>query len=228
MVSSSENSAPLNTTHDHPKDPPLASSRYESSNSPLLKLPAELHNRIYHFALTTSKGLCLDPSNPTRFLDADAKEEYKKRKMINLLKFTCHQLYKETAGIEIKFNRVEFLGPHQSPGPAQAFNDFLSRCRATKARWLREVTLWFTDRDALSFGNCVESEAVLLPVVEFCCNYIYTNVRYMPQHFKFSANNPDRFIIIGVWLSLEFHGKDSWPSFKPIVVVRPMAMAVNP
>jgi hypothetical protein len=177
-----------------------------------LKLPAELRNHIYHFALTTSKGLYLDPSNPTRFLDADAKEEYKKRKTINLLKFTCHQLYKETADIEIKFNRVELLGPHQFPGPAQAFNDFLSRCTATKAQWLREVTLWFPDRDALSFGNCVESEAVLLPIVEFCRNYIYVDVRYMPHHFKFSTNNPDRFIMIGVWLSLEFRGKDLRPS----------------
>jgi hypothetical protein len=99
-----------------------------------LKLPAELRNRIYQFAFTTSKGLYLDPSNPTRSLDADAKEEYKKRKTISLLKFTCHQLYKETAGIEIKFNRVDLLDPHQSPGPAQAFNDFLSMYTATKAR----------------------------------------------------------------------------------------------
>jgi hypothetical protein len=29
MVSSSETSAPLNTTHDHPRNPPLDSSRYE-------------------------------------------------------------------------------------------------------------------------------------------------------------------------------------------------------
>jgi hypothetical protein len=226
MVSSSETSAPFDTRHDHPRDPSIASPRYESSNSPLLKLPAELRNRVYHFALTTSKGLYLDRSNPARFLDADAKAEYKKRKTINILKFTCHQLYKETAGIEIKFNRVEFLGPHQSPGPAQAFNDFLSRCTATRARLLREVTLWFPDRDALSFGNCVESEAVLLPVVEFCRNHPLVNLRYMPQHFEFSATNPDCSIMIGVWLSLEFRGKDLWPSSKPIVVVRPMAMAV--
>jgi hypothetical protein len=173
-----------------------------------LKLPAELRNRIYQFAFTTSKGLYLDPSNPTRSLDADAKEEYKKRKTISLLKFTCHQLYKETAGIEIKFNRVELLDLHQSPGPAQAFNDFLSMYTATKARWLREVTLRFFDRDTLSFGNSVESEAVLLPVVEFCRNHPLVNLRYMPQHFEFLATNPNCFIIIDVWLSLEFRGKD--------------------
>jgi hypothetical protein len=149
--------SPSNITNVHQSKRLPVSLHHEPSSSPLLKLPGELCNRIYQFALTTSRGIYLDPDNPTRFLDAavDDKIPYEDRKTVNLLKFTCRQLYKETAGIEIQFNRVEFFGCPQpsdrrfcysnrpynwSPGPAQAFNDFISNCTATKAKWFREIT----------------------------------------------------------------------------------------
>jgi hypothetical protein len=141
-------------------------------------------------------------------LDAGSKEEYTNRKEFNLLKFTCHQLYKETAGIEIKLNRVEFLGPHESPGSAQAFNDFLSTCTPSKAQWLREVTLYFANQKGIKVSTYVETEAVLSPVLEFCRNNPHANVRYMPPYFSMMTIGADQFIMLGVYLSLQFRGND--------------------
>jgi hypothetical protein len=212
--------SPLHTTHVHQINRPPVSLQYEPSISPLLKLPGELRNRIYQLALTTSKGIHLDPSNPTQFLDADVDVTmaYEDRRPVNLLKFTCRQLYQETAGIEVKFNRVEYSGYHQSllelhgpnrsPGPAQAFNDFLSNCTATKATWLREVTLYFQTRLDRGPGTFVESETELLAVDEFCRNHPRVNVRYVPHWFDASVVVSRRFILAGAYLSLQFRGKD--------------------
>jgi hypothetical protein len=212
--------SPSDTTHIRQNNRLPVLLRYEPSASPLLKLPGELRNRIYQLALTTSKVIFLDPSNPTRFLDADIDimMAHEDRREVNLLKYTCRQLYKETTGIEIQFKRVEFsgyrqsllkrAGPIRSPGPARAFYDFLSNCTATKAKCLREVTLPFRPRLGRGPDAFVESETELLAVDEFCRNHPRVNIRYVPHWFDASVVVPRRFILAGTYLSLQFRGKD--------------------
>jgi hypothetical protein len=134
------------TAHVHPNYAPQTLSRHEPSGSALLKLPAELRNRICQYALTADDGVYLDARSTPRFLQVDTSDDPKDGRESNVLKLTCRQLYRETAGLEIKFNTVEFCGTTTSSGPAHVLNDFLSTCTALKIQWLKNVRLYFPSR----------------------------------------------------------------------------------
>jgi hypothetical protein len=80
----------------------------ESSQPPqpqLLHLPGEVRNKIYKYALDTgSRGLYLlkGRGGPERVGDHTLRLGH------NQLKYTCRQLYHETADVELKYNNVNF------------------------------------------------------------------------------------------------------------------------
>ncbi len=103
--------------------------------SPLLRLPGEIRNRIYEYALAaddnkiSAKPCGLDSKNVQIHLYLPENENID----FNLLKFVCRQLYKETAGIEAKFNTVYF-GARK---PAEMFVHFIATCSTKRASVMR-------------------------------------------------------------------------------------------
>jgi hypothetical protein len=79
------------------------------SDPPFFRLPGELRNRVYEYALTTNKTLRFIGANSgekPKLLEPDSRHangEY------NQLKYTCRQWYQETAGLEAKFNKIEIV-----------------------------------------------------------------------------------------------------------------------
>jgi hypothetical protein len=97
--------------------------------SPLLRLPGELRNRIFEFALTAPRSLIVYIGNSTRpvlYLPADEDHPEVAIPYIttpdqqvsydhgcysyNQLKLVNKQLYQETKGLELKFNSLRVLG----------------------------------------------------------------------------------------------------------------------
>ncbi len=110
--------------------------------SPLLRLPGEIRNRIYEYALTSPKKLYFSATDealklrPAMSLWSGVSPEF------NQLKYTCYQLYKETAGVEVQFNTVVF----KSRSPGKTFSNFLGICAPKK---LSVLTKSWLDRDHL-------------------------------------------------------------------------------
>ncbi|KAI4953366.1 hypothetical protein J4E86_006909 [Alternaria arbusti] len=73
----------------------------------LLDLPRELRNIIYEYALTEEDGLLVQEWPTMHPKAAGAKYGTD----ANQLKFTCRQLYTETTGLGLRYNKVTFGGP---------------------------------------------------------------------------------------------------------------------
>ncbi|KAF1972085.1 hypothetical protein BU23DRAFT_555341 [Bimuria novae-zelandiae CBS 107.79] len=130
-----------------------------TATSPFLSLPAELRNIIVAHALTW----------PTRTLQYNTLASSKHGKPIfeavpgrefNQLKYTCKQLYAETAGLEVRYNALRFELPEDDAytlariqnsvdsgflpttlASSSSFPLFLYTCSAAKRKWLREVVV---------------------------------------------------------------------------------------
>jgi hypothetical protein len=76
-----------------------------NSAFPLLRLPGEIRNLIYEYALTNEYGAYYrkEPGVKPKLYPA-RRACYE----LNRLKYVCRQLYIETAGIELKFNTILF------------------------------------------------------------------------------------------------------------------------
>jgi hypothetical protein len=59
----------------------------------------------------------------------------------NQIKYTCHQLYQETAGIEVMFNNIRFLKSVTHAYSAETFFDFMRGCKPDKAAWFTNISL---------------------------------------------------------------------------------------
>jgi hypothetical protein len=137
-----------------------------SSDSLLLKLPGELRNRICQYALTSPHELYMILDHDDKifgiFENPDGKihpEEFLSSKVFNQLKYTCHQLDKETAGTEVKCNDVRivsnrkgvqsvdaaltesemFWAASDSARSAEGFVEFFKKCKPHKAAWFENV-----------------------------------------------------------------------------------------
>jgi hypothetical protein len=145
------------TPPNQPDGAPQTVELHTPSYSRLLLLPGELRNRIYEYALTARHGLYMKPGGfgqPPRTFEEDGDLDFDPEvvpflergkdlssECFNQLKFTCHQLYKETAGIEVKFNPVRFIVTGAPGRSAEAFVDFLSDCAPDKAAWFTTITV---------------------------------------------------------------------------------------
>ena len=72
----------------------------------LLDLPRELRDMIYEYALTEKAGLVVLKSSPSRLRAADNPRGPDP----NSLKFVCRQLYAETKGLGLRYNKLTFPG----------------------------------------------------------------------------------------------------------------------
>jgi hypothetical protein len=72
----------------------------------LLDLPRELRDTIYEYALTEKAGLVISRSFPSCVRPLD--DQYGSDP--NPLKFVCHQLYKETKDLGLRYNKLTFSG----------------------------------------------------------------------------------------------------------------------
>lgn len=130
--------------------PAKAARRLKSSahdRSRYLDMPAEVRNRIFMFALSVSGDMKVrwqaGPSRralkPVMFVDSVVEDEVV---AVNQLQYACKQLRRETAGLEIKFNRIR-LGRH--PRSRGAICDslfiFTKNCSDARRLWHKHILL---------------------------------------------------------------------------------------
>lgn len=108
----------------------------------LLDLPAELRNRIYECALTESPPelqYMEDKIDDTRWkpvLIASYQES------CNALKYTCRQLYAETAGLELKYNTIILQQQDcDDLSPSRKLHRFSDRVSDHECRQMRTLVL---------------------------------------------------------------------------------------
>jgi len=161
----------LDTTDQQPM------SVVQPSRSRLLRLPGELRNRIYKYALAADQILqYFEPKGREkgRLIEPNADSDF------NQMKYACRQLYSETAGLEIKYSSVGFLGEYPTAKvPAQRFGTFFATLNPSRASWLSEVILF---ADPVPYD--VEPAQNLLPLANFCRANPHARVEYIDGKFN--------------------------------------------
>jgi hypothetical protein len=106
---------------------------------PFLRLPPELRNRVYDFALTSDTPLHYEAPLPTTskpFLRTDDNLEF------NQLKYVSKQLFKETKRLEWSQNTILFARTHeQDDMPGKMFLDFWTSTEAERKKVVKWVRL---------------------------------------------------------------------------------------
>ncbi|KAH6882880.1 hypothetical protein BKA58DRAFT_26373 [Alternaria rosae] len=115
-----------------------------SDTSPLLRLPRELRDRIYTYALHESDGLIFHREDDYK---AYFCTDWRQPREANQLKYTCWQLRSETLKVEWQLNdlvflshgsrRGRFLGKH----PAAQLLGFLDMCSEVWRQRVRRIVL---------------------------------------------------------------------------------------
>jgi hypothetical protein len=78
--------------------------------SPLLRLPRELRDVVYQYALSEDGGLVADIIDDCgQPLQLRAKHTGNNEQESNQLRLTCRQLYAETSGLGIQYNDITFI-----------------------------------------------------------------------------------------------------------------------
>ncbi|KAF1831075.1 hypothetical protein BDW02DRAFT_70361 [Decorospora gaudefroyi] len=180
-----------------------------SADSPFLRLPAELRNRIYELVLTsTEKRLRFADDGPCgkpRIYEPFPR--FSKRDF-NQLKYVCRELYQETAGLEAKFNILEITGGQwPKPGPARIFNKFLRGCAPAKRRWFVKVILR-QRHSGHSFMEIIEPASDVLPIADFCRQYPHVKVAYLVEGFEYKLYSVRRFIKAGYFITMAVRGRN--------------------
>ncbi|KAF2676606.1 hypothetical protein K458DRAFT_396766 [Lentithecium fluviatile CBS 122367] len=124
----------------------------------LLKLPAELRNRIYEYALTYGGGIVDEAeAGPTRRHLAMFWIHHPNRGLglyqsPILLQFVRKQLRQETRGLSIKLNDLTLRGTKPDTALQQC-ERFLRHCAATPLTWIKCVHIV----DNLQYENLKEA-----------------------------------------------------------------------
>jgi hypothetical protein len=202
----------------------------EQSQSPLLRLPPELRNRIYGYALTINKDLCyayhgtgvtplLCDAYPDSYLSTTFGIEF------NKLKYVCLQLYVETAAIELRFNTVNIRGRYHEPErrPTLVASDFLERLSLSMRSRLIHVVLKLAHSELpRGFNNVswlIEDPSSFVRIAKFCVQNPHVRVDYVVRAFSTyditrscSTRNPSgrvrMFLSQGIWVSSLFLGAE--------------------
>jgi hypothetical protein len=113
-----------------------------------LTLPPELRNDIYKLVFHAKNGLfhrknfAKSPNKPFCFNRMKWLSSDSIAVEINQLKYVCRQLYKETAGVEVKYNTLVFEHNHHGgPTAIDQFIQFTNTCSQVKSKWIRSVLL---------------------------------------------------------------------------------------
>ena len=110
------------------------------SNSPILRLPRELRDRIYIYALVEPDGY--------RYEGKTKRLRTSRDKPINLsLVYTCKQIYSETCGVALTTNCITFTPQHDSSSAVYASNsDRLKSLHERYLEALRIMIAWMADK----------------------------------------------------------------------------------
>jgi hypothetical protein len=181
------------------------------NNPPFFRLPGELRNRIYEYALTTDKTLRFIDGRRgegSMLLEPNSRHAHGEH---NQIKYACHQLYQETAGLEAKFNKVEILR-RRSPdaGTARIFRSFLARTTHKKGAWYADVTM-----KSLHCGHnnneLLEPASDLLPIADFCRRIPHVNICYIPGGFGYTTYIIHHFAAAGLFINRTVRQCDIFP-----------------
>jgi hypothetical protein len=181
---------------------------FTSSTSPLLLLPGELRNCIYEYAFATESEIEYIADPRPQFVPRGDDTTFE----LNQLRYTCRQLYEETAGLEVKVNQVYFVGKQYNSGPAERFLEFITTCTPERVDWFRNVTLDLPDNRVEEWGftlhMLLEQKHTMVSLGDFCHKHPLVHVRYVPEIFSAWTINPAPFIGMGLLLSNAIRRKD--------------------
>jgi hypothetical protein len=133
----------MSRNSDNPNDH-LLSPTIADSTSPLLRLPRELRDEIYTYALYEPNGVYFHREDVDQANFSTSPHE---NQDINPLQSTCRQLRAETFGLEWEFNEFIFYcdehrnGTFMKKNPAAQFLGFLEMCTETWRQRVRHVSL---------------------------------------------------------------------------------------
>jgi hypothetical protein len=169
----------------------------EQPRSPLLRLPAELRNRIYEYALTANgdlmytfwgtdhKSIICDSAH-----DADSSRPVSVGATeFNRFKYVCLKLCAETAAIELKLNALNVHGQYHLPvtRPAYGFSCFVQQLSPSKHAWLAHVVLELTasnwPKNDLS-RLLMEGPSSFIEIAKFCVKNPQIKVNYIVRAFS--------------------------------------------
>jgi hypothetical protein len=188
-----------------------ASSQPRPVNA-LLRLPAELRNRIYEYVLSAEGSLEFE----NREADFNTKSYFFSamtgKKEFNQLKFVSRQFYVETNCLEFVHNKLRFVGDKTSydNGPAKLFNKFLGQCTTSKQAWITDVVL---NHHPLSgtLQHILEYHDQIARVAKHCRKYPQLKVTYVCHNFDvpYSAScGAIGFMTCGAYLSVAVRNMD--------------------
>lgn len=165
----------------------------------LLRLPAEIRNKIYEYALH-----CDNDALQYRYWKTKGNQrpifhaQHKSNKDVqdfNQLKFVCRQLYHETGSLEIQCNALAFkkIARWELEASAQ-FLRFVKALPREKLEWLRTITLSrnpYTFRYSWAWCPGVVSRELpsIIKISQFCVTHPHIDVNFIIPHFKIHIKN---------------------------------------
>jgi hypothetical protein len=145
--------------------------------SPLIRLPRELRDLVFEYALSFEGGLIADVINATgqdstgndstavtRF---HAKESLEKMKA-NQLRLVCRQFYAESNKLELRYNDITFVDTNGQSNAFTNFVHFYKNCPAAQLQFVRRVTILDSHK---SFIQREELEHEALAVFPSFCKH---------------------------------------------------------
>jgi hypothetical protein len=139
----------------------------------LTRLPRELRDIIYEYALTEDGGLVADVKPKA----SNALPEFRPRRLDNLkdhrasnqLRLVCRQLYLETTGLGIRYNDITFVDTwYESRIFAYVnFTRFVESCSRKQIDKLRKIII----HDSQDYRDLVSNCCSNYPVQPFCRNF---------------------------------------------------------
>ncbi|PSN61508.1 hypothetical protein BS50DRAFT_578496 [Corynespora cassiicola Philippines] len=170
-----------------------------AQTSRLLRLPGELRNMIYKLALTAPhglrcrwhKGFNRRKRRPVLLVNSRNNQVLHEA---NQLKYVSHFLYKETAGLESKYNDVIFDSVSKEfSGAKSGFDMFVNSCTPSKLSWLKMATIGEkTEGITADFMEWFEPEAMphIMRLFEFCASHPEITVRYRVRGWSCKRSEP--------------------------------------
>jgi hypothetical protein len=180
----------------NPEANECANSSPGEVSSPLLRLPGEIRNSILAFALHEKDGLHYSKISEDKSVltsRADALDSS------NQLKFVSRQLYEETAGLELRYNKVNFLSDSERGTAGEQFLRFTRMLGASKISWLSSLSLRDRKEPPKSIKKIPETLEVMEAINSFCLAHPACNVSYIFSGFDYDTSSE---------ISWDFGGSD--------------------
>ena len=125
--------------------------------SPLLRLPAEIRNRIYEYALGLGRTFRMDIRRNANLVGVDKKS--KEKNCLSLLR-ACRQIYAEAVLIPFRVNTFVFHGQH-------IFDEWTSTVLPIRREAVASIELRTTSRRIMMWTHNRTSDYALFPWSKF-------------------------------------------------------------